>query len=47
VSYLQLNTIALTGYYGKSSKKVAEEMVDKMMIDFIGSDMHHSNMPSR
>jgi len=39
--YLQLNTIALTGYYGKSSQKVAEEMVDKMMIDFLGSDMHH------
>jgi protein-tyrosine phosphatase len=39
--YLQLNTISLTGYYGKGSQKVAEELVDRMMIDFIGSDMHH------
>jgi len=39
--YLQLNTISLTGYYGKSSQKVAEELVDNILIDFIGSDMHH------
>lgn len=39
--YLQLNTIALTGYYGKGSQKIAEELVDRMLIDFIGSDMHH------
>lgn len=39
--YLQLNTISLTGYYGKGSQKIAEELVDNQMIDFIGSDMHH------
>jgi protein-tyrosine phosphatase len=39
--YFQLNTISLTGYYGKQTQKVAEELVDNMMIDFIGSDMHH------
>lgn len=39
--YLQLNTISLTGYYGKASQKIAEELVDNIMIDFIGSDMHH------
>ena len=39
--YLQLNTISLTGYYGKASQKIGEELVDRMMIDFIGSDMHH------
>lgn len=38
---LQLNTIALTGYYGPGAKKVAEEMVENHLIDFIGSDMHH------
>lgn len=38
---LQLNTIALTGYYGSGAKKVAEEMVENHLIDFIGSDMHH------
>lgn len=39
--YFQLNTISLTGYYGKSVKKTAEELVDHAMIDFISSDMHH------
>ena len=39
--YMQLNTISLTGYYGKDVKKRAEEMIDSDMIDFISSDMHH------
>ncbi|MCZ4225594.1 tyrosine-protein phosphatase [Pedobacter rhodius] len=38
---LQLNSIALTGYYGKGAGKIAEEMVENHLIDFIGSDMHH------
>ena len=38
---LQLNTISLTGYYGKATKVLAEELVDNQMIDFISSDMHH------
>lgn len=38
---LQMNTISLTGYYGKEIKKRAEELVDKEMVDFISSDMHH------
>jgi protein-tyrosine phosphatase len=38
---LQLNTISLTGYYGKATKAFAEELVDNQMIDFISSDMHH------
>jgi tyrosine-protein phosphatase YwqE len=38
---LQLNTISLTGYYGKDTKKKAESLVDNEMVDFISSDMHH------
>ncbi|MFD2144877.1 CpsB/CapC family capsule biosynthesis tyrosine phosphatase [Mucilaginibacter antarcticus] len=38
---LQLNTISLTGYYGKEVKKKAEEMIDANVVDFISSDMHH------
>ncbi|MDN3551374.1 tyrosine-protein phosphatase [Mucilaginibacter aquaedulcis] len=38
----QLNTISLTGYYGKESKKLAETLVDHELIDFISSDMHHT-----
>ncbi len=39
--YFQLNTISVTGYYGKLSQKIAEELIDNMMIEFIASDMHH------
>lgn len=38
---LQLNTISLTGYYGKETRKKAEEMIDNELVDFISSDMHH------
>jgi protein-tyrosine phosphatase len=38
---LQLNTISLTGYYGKDVKKKAETMIDMQLVDFISSDMHH------
>ncbi|RZK50014.1 MAG: capsular biosynthesis protein [Pedobacter sp.] len=38
---LQINAIALTGYYGAGPKKLAEEMIDNGLVDFIGSDMHH------
>lgn len=38
---LQLNSIALTGYYGSGAKRTAEEMVENHLVDFIGSDMHH------
>jgi protein-tyrosine phosphatase len=37
----QLNTISLTGYYGKEAKALAESLIDSQMIDFISSDMHH------
>lgn len=39
--YLQLNTISLTGYYGKQTQRTAEQLVDHVLIDFIASDMHH------
>ncbi len=37
----QLNTISLTGYYGKETKKLAETLIDNQLIDYISSDMHH------
>jgi tyrosine-protein phosphatase YwqE len=39
--FLQLNTISLTGYYGKGVKSAAESLVDHHCISFLGSDMHH------
>lgn len=38
---LQINTIALTGYYGADARQMAEQLVDYNAVDFIGSDMHH------
>lgn len=37
----QLNTIALTGYYGSHVKKTAERLFADGMYDYCGSDMHH------
>ncbi|HEY1023967.1 MAG TPA: CpsB/CapC family capsule biosynthesis tyrosine phosphatase [Sphingobacteriaceae bacterium] len=39
--YLQLNTISLAGYYGKPSQRMAQQLVDNYLVDFIASDMHH------
>jgi len=36
----QLNLISLDGFYGKSVKKHAEQLVNAGLIDFIGSDIH-------
>jgi protein-tyrosine phosphatase len=37
----QINTISLTGYYGRESKRLAESLIDLQLVDFISSDMHH------
>lgn len=37
----QLNINSLTGYYSSETKKIAEWMIEKNMIDFLGSDCHH------
>ncbi|MFM2136365.1 MAG: hypothetical protein RL021_1765 [Bacteroidota bacterium] len=36
----QLNTNSLVGYYGPAARACAEHLIDRGMIDFIGSDMH-------
>lgn len=38
--YLQINLSSLLGYYGKSAKELAEKMIDKKMVAFVGSDCH-------
>ena len=37
----QMNINSLTGYYSLKTKKVAEQLIDKGMIDFLGTDCHH------
>lgn len=39
---LQLNINSLTGYYSEPTKKIAQQMIEKGMISFLGSDCHHA-----
>ena len=38
---LQLNTLSLLGYYGQNIKKIADEILDKKLYDYCGTDMHN------
>lgn len=38
----QLNLLSVVGYYGDSIAKIAEQLLQKGMYDFAGSDVHHS-----
>lgn len=38
---LQVNLNSLAGYYSPAAKKVAEQLVDAGMVDFVGTDTHH------
>src|SRR4051794_25615081 len=40
---LQINLLSLLGYYGKNVKVVAEKLIKQKMIQFAGTDMHHTN----
>jgi len=37
----QLNINSLSGQYGPAVKKMAEDMIDRDLVDVIGSDCHH------
>jgi tyrosine-protein phosphatase YwqE len=36
----QVNMLSLSGYHGKQEKKIAEEMIEQGMVDFLGTDTH-------
>ena len=38
---LQVNMLSLTGYYGKPIKNMAEKLIDKGWISWVGTDVHH------
>jgi protein-tyrosine phosphatase len=40
---LQLNVLSLTGYYGKKAEMAAKFIVEKELVGFVGTDMHHRN----
>jgi len=39
---LQLNINSLTGYYSPQSRKMAEQLIDRQLVRFLGSDCHHT-----
>ncbi|MFD2557042.1 tyrosine-protein phosphatase [Sphingobacterium tabacisoli] len=38
---LQLNVLAISGYYGNQVKLTAARLIKEGMYDFVGTDMHH------
>jgi protein-tyrosine phosphatase len=40
---LQINLLSLSGYYSKSAKKMANQLLKQKMVSFIGSDCHNAN----
>jgi tyrosine-protein phosphatase YwqE len=38
---LQVNLLSLAGYYGKSAAEAAQYLLDKGLVDLVGTDLHH------
>ena len=38
---LQLNLNSLAGYYSPVARRVAEQLIDEGLVDFVGTDTHH------
>ncbi|WP_046245986.1 tyrosine-protein phosphatase [Hymenobacter terrenus] len=38
---LQINLNSLAGYYSPAAKKVAEQLIEAGLVDFVGTDTHH------
>jgi tyrosine-protein phosphatase YwqE len=39
----QLNLLSIVGYYGAGITKIAEQLLQKGLYSFVGSDVHHNN----
>jgi protein-tyrosine phosphatase len=39
--FLQVNLLSLTGYYGKRAEKSAKFLLEKDLVSFVGTDLHH------
>lgn len=39
--FFQLNLLSLTGYYGKIPHELAQYLIKKKYINFLGTDLHH------
>ena len=38
---LQINLNSLAGYYSPAARRVAEQLIDGGLVDFVGTDTHH------
>jgi protein-tyrosine phosphatase len=38
---LQVNLLSITGYYGKRAEKAARFLLEKDLVSFVGTDLHH------
>lgn len=36
----QINVLSIAGYYGRTIKKTAETLIEKGMVDYLGTDIH-------
>ena len=41
--FLQINVLSLLGYYGEPAKIIAQNLLKKNLVSFVGTDMHHDN----
>lgn len=39
----QVNVLSLAGYYGKAEKKTAEQLIEKGLVDYLGTDIHRQS----
>lgn len=39
--WFQLNLLSFAGYYGPEPRRLAEHLVKKQYVEFLGSDLHH------
>ena len=39
--YFQLNALSLTGHYSRTAQKMARELTEKKLVDFVGTDCHN------
>lgn len=40
-TYFQINVLSLAGGYSKTEKRVAEKLIEKGYVDFLGTDLHN------
>lgn len=46
-TFLQINLLSLAGHYGKEEQHTAEKLIDRGLVDFIGTDLHNHRHADR